>query len=99
MAAHRYRLVVMSNFLTLATAVDTFRRELVNLFLDLNPGSLVLVMGGYRGDYQEIYRQLQALAARSGLDHVPEAAYTPRIPDLARATASLNVRTDPGDCA
>jgi hypothetical protein len=74
MAVHRYRLVVISNFLTLAAAVDTFRQELVNLFVDLNPGSLVVVMGGYRGEYQEIYRQLQALATSSGLDPVAEAA-------------------------
>lgn len=64
---HRYRLVVFSNFLTTLGTVQELEGQLVNVLVDLQPGSGVAVLGGSSGDYPGIYAFVDRLAAASGL--------------------------------
>jgi hypothetical protein len=63
----RYRLVVMSNFLTLPSDVDRWSEDLGSLFRDLNPGALVVVLGGSGDKYQGIYESATQIAKDSRL--------------------------------
>lgn len=63
---HRYRLVVFSNFLTTLGTVKGFGHTLVDVLRDARPGTLVLVLGGTRGVYHEIYDYVDRLAELSG---------------------------------
>ncbi len=63
----RYRIVVMSNFLTVDSSVDGYRQELERLFRDLRPGAIAIVLGATGDAYQQIYRQLAQLAHNAGL--------------------------------
>lgn len=67
----RYRLVVMSNFLTLNSSVDTYRQELQMLFRDLRPGAIAIVLGATGDAYQHIYGQVADLAVGAGLIRGP----------------------------
>ena len=58
----RYRLVILSNSLTLSDTVSRFETELRSLFNDLRPGSVVVVLGGTGDDYQKIYARLAQFA-------------------------------------
>ena len=58
----RYRLVVFSNFFTLAKTVKKYKKELRVLFSDLNSGSTVVILGSRGKNYRKIYRKLGKLA-------------------------------------
>lgn len=63
----RFRLVVLSNFLTLESDVERFESELRSLFEDLRPGGVVIVLGATGDSYQKIYEQLSLVAQNAGL--------------------------------
>jgi len=65
---YRFRLVIFSYFLTpsdTGDAIDRFQKEILALFEDLRPGSVVIIVGAYGREYQEIYSKLQKLALQS----------------------------------
>lgn len=64
---YRFRLVVLSNFLTLTSDVRRFSSELRDLFEDLKPGGIVVVLGATGDSYQDIYKQLSLIAQGAGL--------------------------------
>jgi len=63
----RYRLVVLSNFLTLQSEVERFETELRALFGDLKAGGVVLVLGATGDSYRKLYEWLSLLAQDAGL--------------------------------
>ncbi len=63
----RFRLVVLSNFLTLESDVQRLDAELRALFEDLKPGGVVVVLGAIGDSYQKIYEHLSSLAQATGL--------------------------------
>ena len=63
----RYRLVVLSNFLTLESEVERFETELRALFEDLKAGGVVLVLGATGDSYQKLYDRLSSVARNAGL--------------------------------
>jgi hypothetical protein len=63
----RYRLIVLSNFLTLESEVARFEPELRALFEDLKAGGVVLVLGATGDSYQKLYERLSSLAHSAGL--------------------------------
>ena len=65
---HRYRLVTFSNFLTTPGIVKTVNPNLVDVLQDAAPGSVLLVLGGRGGRYQEIYEYVDRLAYPSGFE-------------------------------
>ena len=68
---HRYKLVVLSNFLTSAGTVERFRRNIQAVLQDLRPGAVVLLVGarsGRRGEYEEVRELFRRIAAGSGLE-------------------------------
>ena len=65
----RYRLIIFSNFFTLACSVRKYEQELRSLFDDLSPGSVVIISGATGKRYQEIYEQLTQLAHNARMKH------------------------------
>ena len=65
---HRYRLIVFSNFLTTVGSVTTFEPNLVDILADAQPGSVVMVLGGKRGPYPEVYAYVDRLAKSAGFE-------------------------------
>lgn len=63
----RFRLVVLSNFLTLESEVEKFEPELRSLFQDLRAGGVVVVLGATGDSYQKIYQQLSLVAQNARL--------------------------------
>lgn len=63
----RFRLLVLSNFLTLEVQVDRYEVELFNLFSDMRAGGVALILGATGGSYQTIYEKIANIARRSGL--------------------------------
>ncbi len=63
---HRYRLIMFSNFLTTVGAVYSFKANLVDIFHDARPGTVITVIGGKRGPYPEIYEYVDRLAKPAG---------------------------------
>ena len=63
---HRYRLITFSNFLTTVNAVKCFESNLLDVLQDAAPGSVLLVLGGKRGPYPEVYEYMNRLAEPSG---------------------------------
>ena len=63
---HRYRLFAFSNFLTTPEIVKRFEPNLADSLCDAHPGSVVLVLGGKRGSYPEIYNSVDRLAVTAG---------------------------------
>jgi hypothetical protein len=64
----RYRLLVLSNFLTQESIVDDLESVLRQLFSDLNTGSCVLVIGASKGEkYKKVYDRLSEIMEESGL--------------------------------
>ena len=61
----RYRLIILSNFLTLSETVDTFHKEIQSILSDLNPGSVVAIIGAYGEKYKEIYAKIEEIATDS----------------------------------
>jgi hypothetical protein len=72
----RFRLVVLSNFLTLDETLRQFEPTLRALFSDLRSGSYVVVLGGKGNHYGKIYEALTALVRDCGFIALPEV---PRI--------------------
>ncbi|OGO05079.1 MAG: hypothetical protein A2Y73_01845 [Chloroflexi bacterium RBG_13_56_8] len=69
-ALFRYRMVILSNFLTLGDTVDTFQNEILSLFRDVNPGAVVVIVGAYGSPYPDIYAKVEIMAQRSGIRHI-----------------------------
>lgn len=67
---YRFRLIILSNFLTLSETIDRFKNEIVALFKDLRPGSVVLIIGAYGEHYNNIYFKLEQLALQSGIRRI-----------------------------
>lgn len=67
---HRYRLVVISNFLTTLGVAHRFEANLASVLQDSRPGSVVLLLGGKKGPYPEIYSYVNQLAAKAGFQLV-----------------------------
>lgn len=70
---HRYRLFTFSNFLTTKQVVERFRQNLIDIFSDAHPGSVVLLIGGRGGHYPEIYRDVGGLARDAGFSREAES--------------------------
>ena len=82
----RYRLIVLSNFLTLEADVERFRESLSLLFGDLKAGGVVLMLGGTGDAYQKIYERVAAIAHEVGLlEPTSEIDTTSRLRDDAAA--------------
>ena len=63
---HRYRLFVFANFFTSRELVDDKAENLMELLVDANPGSVLLVMGAESGGYLDIYNELRRIALIAG---------------------------------
>ncbi|MDP3104324.1 MAG: hypothetical protein Q8M95_06925 [Candidatus Methanoperedens sp.] len=72
----RYRLVILSNFLTLNETVSKFEPNLRALFSDLRGGSSVIIVGGRGIQYEKIYADLMSIAKSSGLTNMTELPTT-----------------------
>ena len=64
---YRFRLIVLSNFLTLDSDLRRFENELQALFEDLRAGGVVIVLGATGDSYQRIYERIALLARGAGL--------------------------------
>jgi hypothetical protein len=64
---YRYRLVTLSNFLTNFEIMKTAHASLEAILSDLQPGSVVLAIGGMGAHYPAIYQHLDEVATRCGL--------------------------------
>jgi hypothetical protein len=65
-ALHRYRLIVISNFLTTVGSVKLFESTIREVLTDACPGTVVVVVGGKDGEYQDIYQYLNSLTEPAG---------------------------------
>ena len=63
---HRYRLFVLSNFLTTSETVETFRSNLVDIMEDAAPGSVIMTLGGRGTPYPQIYDKVDEIARSAG---------------------------------
>lgn len=64
---HRYRLIVLSNFITDLDDFGTVRPALLRIFNDLQPGSIVVIIGAEGAHYPQLYESLDRLASEAGL--------------------------------
>lgn len=62
-SAHRYRLLVFSNFLTTIEILHRFEQNIVDILRDAKPGTVLLVIGG---PYPDIYSCMKELAVSAG---------------------------------
>jgi|SRR5688572_13704608 len=99
---HRYRFVVMSNFITNPEKLELFELSLSRILSDLQPGSVVLLIGGSGGHYPKLQEAFDRLVFESGLRlRVAEtkvrsrAADTEVIVTAARTVADHVVRLHP----
>jgi hypothetical protein len=65
---HRYRLIIFSNFLTTVGVVTTFEPNLIKILNDAQPGSVVMVLGGKKAPYPDIYNFVDRLAKPAGFE-------------------------------
>ena len=63
---HRYRLVAFSNFLTTVGTVKCFEPNLLHVLDDAAAGSVVFVLGGHTGHYDEVYQYVDRIAKCTG---------------------------------
>lgn len=70
MNAFRYNLCIFSNFLTTPESVTHFQRELKNVFWSIRPGGVVVVMGGVRKQYPQVYSMLTQVALNTPIKHL-----------------------------
>ena len=68
----RYRLLTFSNFLTTSETIKRFRCNLKDIFLDSNPGSAFLTIGGAGGCYPSIYESVELLSEPAGFKRIFE---------------------------
>ena len=71
---HRYRLITFSNFLTNVKSAKCFEPNLVDVFRDANPGTVLLVLGGKGDPYPEVYKYTDGLAGPAGFELAIEGA-------------------------
>ncbi|TMA92173.1 MAG: hypothetical protein E6J74_20785 [Deltaproteobacteria bacterium] len=64
---HRYRFVVISNFITNPEKLELFEVSLRRILSDLQPGSVVLLIGGSGGHYPKLQEAFDRLVFESGL--------------------------------
>lgn len=62
-SAHRYRLLVFSNFLTTKKILEPIETNIVETLRDAHPGTVLLVIGG---NYPGIYSYIEELAKSAG---------------------------------
>ncbi|MBI4488485.1 MAG: hypothetical protein HY694_05325 [Deltaproteobacteria bacterium] len=60
----RFRFVVLSNFLTIGDAVRTFEKPLYELFSDLQPGAVAMVLSARGNQYETIHEDLRVLVEK-----------------------------------
>lgn len=63
----RYRMIVLSNFLTISGSVQSFEEPLRALFTDLRAGSAAILLGARGQHYKQIYDDFLRLAQQCGL--------------------------------
>ena len=63
---YRYRLIVISNFLTTLGTFIQFRPNLVDVLHDARPRTVLLLIGGKAAGYPAIYRHVDRLAYEAG---------------------------------
>ena len=63
---HRYRLITFSNFLTTENTVNKFKPNLVDIFRDAHPGTVILVLGAKGKHYPTIYKEVDHIAKQAG---------------------------------
>lgn len=83
---YRYRLITLSNFLTNPEILDSVRASLSAIFSDLQPGSVVLNIGGVGKQYPRIYERLDQVAFDSGLQRKIEGV---RVASTAEDTSII----------
>jgi len=64
---YRYNLVIFSNFLTELETVAELERAIREVFYGLRAGGVVVVVGGYKDHYPQIYAMIEKLAVESGI--------------------------------
>lgn len=65
---HRYRLFTFSNFLTTPRVITCFESNLSDILEDAQPGSVVMVLGGRRGPYPDVYKYVDQLTTQAGFE-------------------------------
>lgn len=65
---HRYRLFIFSNFLTTYGTVICLEPNLVDTLRDANPGAVLVILGGKKGEYPRIYKRMGQLAKSAGFE-------------------------------
>ncbi len=65
---YRHRLIVFSNFLTTIGTVTAFEPNLVDILADAQPGSVLMVLGGKKEPYPEVYAYVDRLAKPAGFE-------------------------------
>jgi hypothetical protein len=56
--AHRYNMVILSNFLTQPAQVDELRRELISISHALRNGGIIVIIGARGKQYPQIYKRI-----------------------------------------
>ena len=69
---HRYRLFTFSNFLTGTQVIEGFRPNLTDILSDASVGSVLLLIGGKCGKYQDVRREVARLAHEAGFSRTME---------------------------
>lgn len=62
----KYRLLVFSNFLTDIDTLTHFETNLSETFIDASPGTTIMLLGGKKGKYPQIYARVGQLARSAG---------------------------------
>ncbi|MDE0378630.1 MAG: hypothetical protein OXI20_05255 [Rhodospirillales bacterium] len=63
---HRYRLFTFSNILTKTSKIEEFRPNLIDILNDAHAGSVLLLIGGRFGKYQDVRIEVADLAHEAG---------------------------------
>lgn len=84
---HRYRLVILSNFLTKPEIVDFFKKDIRTMLEDLRPGAVVMLIGALGGQYPKVYELFQNIASSAGLEsclseYAIASAESPEVQDI-----------------
>ena len=61
----RYRLFTFSNFLTKTSIIDYFETNLTDILNDARAGSVVVLIGGKRGEYERVREEVADLAHKA----------------------------------
>ena len=63
---HRYHVFTFSNFLTKSSVIEDFRPNLTDILNDARAGSVLLLIGGRFGKYQDVRWEIAGLAHEAG---------------------------------